>query len=260
MGTTSRGGLTGRVLRVLRAGLLLGGVLACAASVYFARTSNQYYDQTNDLRLDPAGLSFYAAERSTPPPPGDRPVLLFFGDSRALMWTAPVDLPEWTILDRGIGQQTTAQILLRFDADVPSLHPAVVVLEAGVNDLKAITSFPARRGEIVSTCKDNLSRLVARCRALGATVLLTTVFSIGDVSLLRSPFWSDDVAAAVREVNEHLRGLAAPNVVVFDAAPILDDARGKVRPAYQHDFIHISPEGYAALNARLVPIVRSLPR
>jgi lysophospholipase L1-like esterase len=246
--------------RIARAAAFFAVVVSVAAAVAFALTSIEYYRQSNDVRLDPAGLRVYADERAAPPPPSDRPVLLFYGDSRALMWTAPSSLPDWTIVDRGVGHQTTAQILLRFDADVPRLHPAVIVLEAGVNDLKAIASFPERRAEIIATCEENLARLVARSRDLGATVILITVFAIGDVSLVRRPMWSDDVAVAVREVNVRVRKMAADKVVVFDADPVLDDARDKIRPPFQYDFIHISPAGYAALNEKLVPIVRGLPR
>ncbi|MDB4993419.1 MAG: family lipolytic protein [Myxococcaceae bacterium] len=232
-------------------------LVSVGLAIYFAHASNEHFKMSNELRLDPAGLAVYAAERAAPPPPADRPVLLFYGDSRALMWTPTKDLPDWNIVDRGVGYQTTAQILLRFDTDVPLLHPAVVVLEAGVNDLKALVAFPERRAEIISTCVKNLTLLVARSRALGATVVLTTVFAMGDVSLLRRLQWSDDVAVAVREVNGHIRKMAADKVIVFDADPVLDEG-DKIRPAFQHDFIHISPAGYAALNERLVPIVRGL--
>jgi hypothetical protein len=101
---------------------------------------------------------------------------------------------------------------------------------------------------------------VARSRALGATVILTTVFAIGDVPLARRPLWSSDIAPAVREVNVRVRAMAAEKVIVFDADPVLDDAGDKIRPAFQHDFIHISPAGYAALNEKLVPMVAGLPR
>jgi lysophospholipase L1-like esterase len=235
-------------------------VVAALVAVASVAAAIAHAKEVNDLRLDPAGLRVYADERAAPPPATDKPVLLFFGDSRALMWTPPSNMPDWTIVDRGVGYQTTAQILLRFDADVPRLHPSVIVLEAGVNDLKGIASFPDRRAEIVATCEQNLARLVARSRELGATVILTTVFAMGDVSLARKPLWSDDIAVAIREVNVEVRKMAADKVIVLDADPVLDDERDKVRPPFQHDFIHVSPAGYAALNEKLVPLVRALPR
>jgi lysophospholipase L1-like esterase len=182
-------------------------------------------------------------------------LLAFFGDSRALMWGTP-SLDGYDVRNVGVGFQTTAQLLLRFDADVPRLKPAMIVLEGGVNDLKAIALFPERRDEIVRDCKKNLTTLVERSRATGAKVVLTSIFAIGDVPFYRKSIWSDDVAPAVVEVNAHLKSLASADVTYFDADPVLDDARGKVRPDFQLDFLHVNPAAYGALNEKLAPLVK----
>jgi lysophospholipase L1-like esterase len=163
-------------------------------------------------------------------------------------------------VNRGISYQTTAQMMLRIDADMGQLHPAVVVVEAGVNDLKTIASFPERRAEIVADCEANLEWIVDRCRRAGATVVLVSVFSIGDLPLWRRPFWSSDVVAAVREVNAFLPRLTGDKVVLFDANAVLVDEHGDIRRAYQLDYLHLSSAGYVALNERLMPLVSALPR
>jgi lysophospholipase L1-like esterase len=174
------------------------------------------------------------------------------------MWPTPPALSGFTVVNRGIGNQTTAQIALRIDADVVPLHPTIVVLEAGVNDLKTIADVPERRARIVADCEVNLRHIVDRCRALGAAVVLVNIFDIGDVPVWRQPFWSNDVATAVREVNHFLATLAGDRVVYLDAAEALDDSRGKVKAAYQLDFLHLAPAGYEALDERLIPVVRRL--
>jgi lysophospholipase L1-like esterase len=224
-----------------------------ANALLFASGERERRDE-NAVRLDPAGLRVY---RDAPLPPAGRPVLVLFGDSRAAMWTPP-SLPEFEVVDRGVGNQTTAQVLLRIDADVKPLRPAVVVLEAGVNDLKTIPQFPDRRAEIVAACEANLRTIVEELSGDGGTVVLTTVFAIGDVPLWRKPFWSDDVASAVREVNAFLGTLATGRVVLFDADRVLDDANGKIKPNFQFDYLHLVPAGYAALNDALVPLVKTL--
>jgi lysophospholipase L1-like esterase len=174
------------------------------------------------------------------------------------MWTPPA-ITTYRIINRGIGHQTTAQLLLRLDADLIQLRPNVVVIEAGVNDLKSIADFPDRRVEIVADCERNLATVVDRCRRAGATVVLVTVFEIGDVAFWRRPFWSPEVEPAVRAVNEFLRTLAGDNVVIFDANSLLADGGGRMRRGYQVDYLHVSSSGYAALNERLTPLVSSLP-
>jgi lysophospholipase L1-like esterase len=225
--------------------------------VILVRTAFEYYAGTNAIRLDPIGLKVYAGERARPPEP--HPMLVFFGDSRALMWGHP-PIRGYTVVNRGIGQQTTAQILARLDADVAPLHPDLVVLEAGVNDLKSIADFPERRAEIVADCEANLTRIVEGCRRAGAKVVIVTVFELGDVSLLKRPFWSNDVAVAVREVNAFLPRIAHDGATIFDANRTLDDGHGRVQRSYQLDYLHLSPAGYAALGQALEPVLSALPR
>jgi len=232
--------------------------LSLAANVVLVRQWIADVRASHVARLDPAQLGIHAADRANPPPPG--PVLVLFGDSRAAMWPTPPALTGYAVVNRGVGYQTTAQIALRIDADVAPLHPAVVVLEAGVNDLKTIADLPQRRGPIVADCEANLRHIVERCRAIAATVILVSIFDIGDVPLWREPLWSDDVAAAVREVNRFLPTLGGPGVVLLDAGSVLDDGRGKVKPAYQFDYLHLLPSGYDALDEPLVSLVRALPR
>jgi lysophospholipase L1-like esterase len=244
-----------RARRALLPALAVALGASVAGNAYLLHRANAYFRATTEVRLDPAGLGEWAADRAAPPQ--GKPVLVLYGDSRALMWGRP-DVEGFAVVNRGVGNQTTAQVLLRLDADVAPLRPAVILVEAGVNDLKAIAELPERRAGIVADCEANLRTIVARSRGLGAMVVLASIFSIGDVPVWRSPFWSDDVDAAVREVNAFLPTLAGDRVVFFDAHPVLDDARGKLRPAYQYDFLHLDAEGYRALDAKLVPLVRGL--
>lgn len=240
-------------------GLALGLAASLGLNGYLVHVGHGYEQAAEAVRLDPAGLGVHAGARSRAPAEG--PVLVFFGDSRAAMWPPPVGT-AYHIENRGVGFQTTAQMLLRFDADVARLHPAVVVFEGGVNDLKAIADFPERRREIVTDCEANIEQIVKQCRRTGARVVLTTVFGIGDLALWRRPFWSRDVAAAVHEVNAFLPRLVGDGVVLFDVSAVLagkGDGDG-IQHGYQRDHLHLTPAGYAALNERLLPVLSLLPK
>ena len=251
----ARGGRSCKALVIAALALIAVSLCAAAGLLHAALT---YFRAGEGIRLDPAGLGVYATERGRVP--AGPPLVVFFGDSRALMWQPPTAPASYQIINRGIGFQTTAQMLLRVDADVTSLRPAVVVIEGGVNDLKTIADFPGQHGKIVAECEDNLQQIVARCRQVGATVVLVTVFGIGDVAIWRRPFWSSQVADAVREVNAFLPKLASERVRLFDANQVLVDGQGQIQRAYQLDYIHLSAAGYAALNQRLSPFLASLPR
>jgi lysophospholipase L1-like esterase len=93
---------------------------------------------------------------------------------------------------------------------------------------------------------------------LNARVLLTTIFPVGEVPLQRRLVWSDDIQQAVVEVNDHLRSLASEDVIVFDAAALLSDASGKMRPEYRDDELHLNDAGYEALNAELISLLGNI--
>jgi lysophospholipase L1-like esterase len=253
--TPSRPGASERTrLIILTLSVLL--VASVGVNAYLVQIARGYEKGANSVRLDPGGLRIYASERTKPR--GDDPLLVFFGDSRIAMWPAPAFATGYRIVNRGIGYQTTAQMLVRIDADLASLQPNVVVLEAGVNDLKTIADFPARRGEIVADCEAHLARIVQRCHEMGARVVLVTVFAIGDVAPWRAPFWSNDVRVAVREVNAILPSLVGDKDVLFDANAVLVDEHGDVRRPFQVDYLHLSPAGYAALNQALQPALSAI--
>jgi len=226
---------------LLLSSLTLNGLLGLWA--------RQYYLELNSIRLDPFGLDVDAQPAGAAT--GAPVRFLFYGDSRAYAWPMPTGFTEWEVLNRGIGGQTTAQILARFDAHVVPFAPDVVLIQAGINDLKTIGLFPARRDTIIANCKKNLAAMVQRATAQGATVILTTVFPTGEPSLLRRPFWSAAIAAAVVDVNLFLQTLANDHVIILDSAALLSDTTGRLRPDYRYDLLHLNQNGYAALNIKL---------
>lgn len=244
--------------RLILAIVLFSVILLASITLnfYLFNRGQQYYLQLNETRLDPLGLSYYS---SVPDQQGlispEKVTVVLFGDSRAAAWPAPPNLSEFEFVNRGIGAQTSAQCAQRFDDHVSPLHPQIVIVQVGINDLKTIPLFPERKEVIIARCKENIQEIVDRSTALGATVILTTIFPIGRVPLERRPFWSDDVALAIDEVNAHISSLQSENIIVFDSYSILADNKGLVRPEYSQDFLHINAKGYEALNHELTHVL-----
>ena len=246
--------------RALAFGIAFIAVVSIVGNIVGVQTVLRLYEREQEVRLDPIGLRAHAVERASAAAPRSKPLLVLFGDSRVAMWTTPSGLEDWDVMNFGVGYQTTEQALLRFDYDVGPLRPRVVVIEVGVNDLKDLPLFPARRDSIIRSCEQNIAALTQKSRDLGARVVLTTIFDLGDAALWRRPFWTPQpVASAISEVNVFIRSLARDGVVVFETAPILDGAAGRVRPEYQADHLHLVPAAYVALNEKLVSIVRAFP-
>jgi len=241
------------VLPVVLATLLLGSIVL---NMILFRRGQQYYSLLNAVKLDPIGLDWYGSS-DIPRDTGQRRVV-FFGDSRAYSWPALSELELYQFVNRGIGNETSAQALERFDAHVAPLNPDVVLVQVGVNDLKTIPLFPEQKASITANCKANIAAIVAKASSLGAQVIVTTIFPLGRVPLERRLFWSNDVAEAVDEVNAYLLTLAGENIVVFDTSIVLADERGVVQKAYSQDLLHLTPEGYTALNEALRPVLENL--
>ncbi len=224
-------------------------------NVFLYQQGQKYYLQLNATGLDPLGLNSYpsSAEKT------QQPVIVFYGDSRAENWPAPDKIRYYqksvTIINRGISGQTTAQVLGRFQQHVASLKPKMIVIQVGVNDLKAIPLFPEQKEAIIRNCQTNIGQIVKNSLDTGAKVVVTTIFPLGTLPIERRPFWSDDVAIAIKDVNDYIKTLAGDRVIVFDSSQVLANSQGIVDPKYSRDFLHINSEGYAALNQAIAGIL-----
>src|SRR4051812_48638640 len=78
-------------------------------------------------------------------------------------------------VNRGIGGQTTPQMLVRFHQDVIALRPAAVVILAGTNDIAGNTG-----PSTLEMIEDNLAGMAEMARANGIRVVLCSVLPVYD--------------------------------------------------------------------------------
>lgn len=226
-------------------------VVSLVVNIFLFSQAKSYYLQLNKINLDPLGLQSFSGDSLADRSSTHSPVtVVFFGDSRAAMWVEPDNINDVSFINRGIGSQTSTQVLGRFDQHILPLHPNIIVVQVGINDLKTIPLFPKQKATIISNCKTNIHKIVARAVKQDATVILTTIFPIGPVPLIRQPFWSPDVAKAVEDVNAYLYSLKAKNVLILDAYSLLVEEQ-HVKSQYIYDTLHINPRGYQVLNQEL---------
>src|SRR5580698_1124355 len=79
------------------------------------------------------------ADASLAAPTSSENRVIFIGDSITDYWKLADYFPGKPYINRGIDGQTTPQMLVRFRQDVIDLHPAVLVVLAGTNDLAGVT-------------------------------------------------------------------------------------------------------------------------
>lgn len=245
--------------RIKKIGLIafsaaLIGLIAMNTLLY--RELRKYYTLLYESELDPIGLTYFQDESL--PQTNNLPVVVFFGDSRAAQWSAP-QIEGFTFINRGIGNQTSTQVLLRYEEHVQPLKPKIVIIQVCINDLKTLPLFAGRETEIIENCKANIQEIIKKSLSLKSTVILTTIFpTSGDVPLTRRPVWSDDIYLAIEEVNSFILNMHMENVIVFDAASILSDSDGNTKEEYVFDLLHLNNNGYNALNLELSKILESL--
>jgi len=77
-----------------------------------------------------------------PAPDPAQPRVVFYGDSITDGWGRQPDtgdfFPGKPYINRGISGQTTPQMLVRFQQDVVHLHPAAVLILAGLASVAAV--------------------------------------------------------------------------------------------------------------------------
>lgn len=249
------GKVTARTLAVL---VCLALLISLGLNGLMLKRYERMYYSVQAVRLDPTGQWEYGGPDSQLPPPSpDNPRVVFFGDSRVLMWQPLPSLEDAEVVNRGISGDTTEQTLLRLDRDVMALSPRIVVIEVGINDLKAIGVMPFREDLITKECQQNIHTMVDKLRGAGIHVVLLTIFPVGSIEWTRRPVWSDKTIAAVDSTNALMKQWTGDNLTVVDCDEVLRTGE-RIHPRYALDALHINADGYAALNARLTSLLNSL--
>ena len=240
------------LIGVLAAGLLVAVLL----SGLLAWQLRLFYEDQLVREVWPTGLvepTIVAASNG-----GITPTTLLLGDSRMAQWSLP--RPQGGhIVNAGLPGATTARITAAAGKFVERYRPDIVVVQAGINDIKLVGLRPDLRPQVVAEAAANLTRLAEICRSFGSRVIVLLVWPAGEPELLRRPIWNASaVSDAVTELNMRLRALHAPEkgIVVFD---LLTEAG--VRPAYR-DALHLTSETYrrmAPILDRKIQELRSMP-
>lgn len=166
--------------------------------------------------------------------------VVFLGDSITELWVkADPALFTNGIVGRGIGGQTTPQMLVRFHADVVALHPRIVHILAGTNDVAGNTG--------PTTAQDYKNNIVAMTEIAKANNIKVILGSIPPAARF---FWRPEVApvARIAELNQWLRDYAKTSGAEFvDYYAGLAGKNGELRPELANDGVHPNKSGYAIM-------------
>src|SRR5271157_2617464 len=130
-----------------------------------------------------------------PPAAGEKRVV-FFGDSITDIWHLDQYFPGKPYINRGIGGQTTPQMLVRFRQDVIDLDPKVVVMLAGTNDIAGNTG-PMRNEDIEA----NYASFAELARAHDIRVVLSSVLPVHNYTPKSQDFFAQRSPEKIQELN-----------------------------------------------------------
>jgi len=176
--------------------------------------------------------------------------MILLGDSRIEMWSPKLEFPDYMIINRGIGGDTSAQALLRLQSDVIALNPDVVVVQIGINDLKAIGVVPEKKEWIIRQVKSNIRQMTSRLNEHGIHLLLMTVLPTAEPDIMRRLVWSDEIGRSVVSVNQYIRSLVSDEISIIDCTPV-SGMSDSMNPEYALDTLHLNTKGYEALDKLL---------
>ena len=185
------------------------------------------------------GFNRYRADNERIVKSGVFPEVVFMGNSITENWAYyhPVFFFCFYYCGRSIGGQTSAQMLMRFTADVIDLHPKAVVIMAGTNDV-AHNTYWVDPGKVV----DNV---VAMCLLARANGIVPIISSIPPCAAFR---WNPEIknaAQTIVDINKKLRAYADANGIVYvDYYTALADKQNGFLKQLSDDGCHPNPDTY----------------
>jgi lysophospholipase L1-like esterase len=183
------------------------------------------------------------ANASVKPPAAGEDRVVFFGDSITDAWKLDESFPGKGYINRGIGGQTTSQMLVRFHQDVINLQPKTTVILAGTNDI-AGNSGPISNQDIEA----NFGSLCELARAHGIQVILSSILPVNNYTPQSEEFFRSRPRDRILALNGWLKDYATENHAIYlDYFSLMVDEQGLLKRDLAQDGLHPNKAGYAIM-------------
>ena len=212
-----------------------GGRSALTPEQLAARQRAQQEQLANDW---PNLARYRDANYNLPPATDGAPRVVFMGDSITEFWDRDPGnfFASQGYIGRGIGGQTTPQMLVRFQQDVVALKPKAVVINGGTNDIAGNTG-----PSTLEMIEDNLKSMAQIAATNGIKVILASVTPAFDYP------WRPGLQPAEKVValNSWMKDYCSRTGCVFaDYFSAMSDDNHAMKEGLSRDGIHPTPAGY----------------
>ena len=187
-----------------------------------------------------AYLERFRAENQSLKMQFDKNRVVFIGDSIIEGWNQhPFFKENSHFINRGIGGQTTSQILARFTANVIQLQPKCVVISVGTNDI-AENQGPITLEKI----QHNFLTMIAVAKEHDLKIILCSILPVS------AYYWNPKVLPGnkIRTLNAFLASLADDEMIFYiDFYTALEDDE-KFNVKFTEDGVHPNLDGYTLIS------------
>ncbi len=199
---------------------------------------------SKDQNLDWANLSYYwEKNEQLAKIPIAEDLTIFMGDSITEEWGREYSdfFQSPSHINRGIGGQTTPQMLIRFKQDVVLLNPKTVVLLAGTNDIAGNTG-PSSTAMICN----NIFSMADIAHENGIRIIICSILPVFEYP------WAEhikNVPDTIEEINNKLKSFTKKNGMVYlDYYSQMVDSNRGLMGKYTTDGVHLNLKGYKVMS------------
>ena len=208
-------------------------------------------DINKSVRLDRYG----EANSALPAPSKGEKRVVFIGNSITEGWVnvRPEFFKSNNYIGRGIGGQTSSQLLLRFRRDVINLQPVAVVINIGTNDIAQNTGVYNPDFTL-----DNIKSMAELAQVNGIKVILSSV------TPAKGYPWNKDITEVpekIMDLNRKIKAYAkAKHFAYIDYFPAMRDENNGLKSIYGDDGVHPNAEGYKVMEQKAKEVIDSFIR
>ena len=203
------------------------------------------------INEDWANLNYYKEENLKIVRGGTKEGIIFMGDSITEEWgrIMPEFFSNKQYINRGIGGQTTPQMLIRFRQDVIDLNPDAVVILAGTNDIAGNTG-PSSVKMII----DNLMSMAEIASKQNIQVFMSSILPV-----FRYP-WNKSIIdpfKKIAEINNFMKDFSNREKLVYvDYHSHMVDSRPGLKLELTTDEVHLNQAGYIVMSEIINRVIR----
>lgn len=166
--------------------------------------------------------------------------VVFLGDSITDYWKLSDYFPGKPYINRGIDGQTTPEMLVRFRQDVIDLHPKVLVVLAGTNDIAGVTGHTLNED-----IEANYASMAELAQAHRIRVVFASVLPVHNYTHDAEESFALRPRDRILALNDWLKHYCAKNSFVYlDYFSALVDERSMLKRALSDDGLHPTDAGY----------------